>query len=74
MRVHLRFIEGNEQHQKVIVFVDGRNCGTLTLGADHEACGFYQIVSNGCSADCDEFVGSGKPFKTKAWLAREARP
>ena len=58
MKITLRADEANGAHTRFTVFVNGANAGQLCMRED-EATSFYQIVSMGCCADVDEFLGKG---------------
>lgn len=63
MKVHLRFDSSTNQHSRITVFLNGRNCGQLTASPD-EIDRFYLIADHGCRAlslhrGDIEFVGSG---------------
>ncbi len=59
MKVTLRGDEANGHHTKFTVFVNGANCGQLTM-TEEEAVAFYMIISNGCHKDYDTFLGQGR--------------
>lgn len=64
MRVHIRYDEGNFQHQHITLFINGKNCGKLCMGFE-EAHIFSTILKNGCDPLFDEFVNSELPSVEK---------
>ena len=67
MKITLRADSTNPAHTRFTVFVNGANCGQLTMRVD-EANAFYMIVSNGCHPTLDEFLGKGRWSPTEEAL------
>lgn len=69
MKIHLRADSANGVHTKVTVFLNGANCGQLTMG-DAEAVNFLQIIELGCASTTgiDELRDTGR------WAAPEENP
>ena len=63
MKVHFRADEANGVHTKFTVFMNGANCGQLTMSED-EACYFHEVfVRSTYLMPEDEFMSSCKWFK-----------
>lgn len=61
MDIHIRFDDSNQEHTRSTIFINGRNCGQLTMGTD-EMANFYMLVENGCHRVIDTFRGTGKLY------------
>ena len=59
MKVSIRFDDSNIEHTRFTIFINGANCGTLTMKT-LEACSFHQIIAYGCMPRIDQFVSTGE--------------
>lgn len=65
MKVHLRADEANGTHTRFTVFMNGGNCGQLTMRED-EAVYFHELLGRSNYRILgDEFISSGKWFVPK---------
>jgi hypothetical protein len=59
MKIHLRADEANGEHTKVTVFMNGANCGQLTMRED-EAIFFHEVIlQSNYRIPGDEMYSSG---------------
>jgi len=58
-KIHLKAIEANGTHTRVTVFMNGGNCGTLTMRED-EAIFFHHCVMMSTYSKPEEVISSGK--------------
>uniref|UniRef100_A0A6M3L5L1 Uncharacterized protein n=1 Tax=viral metagenome TaxID=1070528 RepID=A0A6M3L5L1_9ZZZZ len=58
--IHLRF-DQSTGHQKLTIFIDGANCGELTMKPE-EAIWFHHICARGCAVLDMSFLSSGIPI------------
>ncbi len=59
MKVHLRFDDSNPGYTRLTIFLNGGNCGQLTMRTD-EAASFHRILAGGCESSVDSFMSIGK--------------
>lgn len=65
MKIHLRADRANGAHTSFTVFMNGGNCGALTMRED-EALFFHDtLIRSTWLLKTDEIVASGKWFKEK---------
>ncbi len=58
MRIHLKALEANGTHTKFIVFMNGANCGQLTM-SEKEAAFFHNTVMYSGWSKKGEVMSSG---------------
>ncbi len=62
MKIHLRSDGANGRHTRVTVFIDGANCGQLTL-LEKDAIALHLILMNGVNPVFDSLKSSGEWVK-----------
>jgi hypothetical protein len=61
MKLNMRCDEGNPVHQRITIFINGKNTGTLTVDPA-DVFHLQMIFSKGMTLDTDDFIASGKCY------------
>lgn len=59
MRITVKYHDPTPAHVRAEFFINGRNCGTLTLGQE-DVTGFEMILQAGCKGSVDQYLSKGK--------------
>ena len=60
MKLHIRFDESNAAHTRATFFMNGKNCGQLTIG-DEDLLNFLLLIRNGLHPT-DEYLETGHVY------------